>query len=246
MLKTLPGVFSRGRNARLGSAHRRLLSLTACFARGCAGGPRGAGVFGRFAPLGRPRQRCGLSRGRSCCIKAPDGVHSIQFRRLDPCALAPGCHARSLRHHGEHGSGIADDGALDLSVRIRLLPGVAVAAFRFSLSVAPHSPQLADGNDDVLLFLNPGSPGHADSAWMVRQRGLGGIRMRWCAPAIRLHGPERAGGHHQFSPPQLPGACCWHFPRERLLSQLADVDRALRRTWPTPCRCACSLGRRWR
>ena len=122
---------------------------------------------------------------------------------------------------------IADDGALDLSVRIRLLPGVAIAAFESSpLSVTRTAQQLADGNDDVLLFLNPGSPGHADSVWRVRQRGLGHQDEMVCAShsgCMALN--ERAGSasfHHPDSRCLLLA-----FPRERLLSQLADVDRAL-------------------
>ncbi len=123
---------------------------------------------------------------------------------------------------------ISDDGALDLSMRIRLLPGVAVAAFESSpLSVTRTARQLADGNDDVLLFLNPGGPGHTGSAWTVRQRGLGHQDEMVCATdsgCMALN--ERVGTtsfHH-------PNSRCLllAFPRERLLPQLADVDRALR------------------
>lgn len=86
---------------------------------------------------------------------------------------------------------------------------------------------MADGNDDVLLFLNPGGPGHTGSAWTVRQRGLGHGGEMVCAShsgCMALN--ERAGttSFHQASSRCLLLA----FPRERLLPQLADVDRALR------------------
>lgn len=123
---------------------------------------------------------------------------------------------------------IADDGALDLSVRIRLLPGVAVAAFESSpLSVTRTARQLADGNDDVLLFLNPGGPGHTGSAWTVRQRGLGhGDEMVCASHSGCMALNERVGTTSFYHPSSR--CLLLAFPRARLLPQLADVDRALR------------------
>lgn len=125
---------------------------------------------------------------------------------------------------------IANDGALNLSMRIRLLPGVSVAAVECSpLAVQRSARQLADGNDDVLLFLNPASPEPrgGDGGWVVRQRGLGqrGEISSTSAPGC-LALNERAGGI-DFHRPQ--SRCLLiAFPRERLLAQVADVDRALR------------------
>lgn len=125
---------------------------------------------------------------------------------------------------------IADNGGLSLSMRIRLLPGVSVAAVECSpLSVDRSARQLADGNDDVLLFLNPGNPGQraADGSWMVRQRGLGYQgEMASASGAGCLALNERAGGidfHASQSRCILIA-----FPRERLLPQLTNVDHALR------------------
>lgn len=147
--------------------------------------------------------------------------HYLSHERLD--AAREACTAMA-----NMAPDISDDGALDLSVRIRLLPGVAVAAFECSpLSVTRTAQQLADGNDDVLLFLNPGSPGNSGSAWTVRQRGLGHRGEMVCAShggCLALN--ERAGTtsfHHPSSRSLLLA-----FPRERLMPQIADVDRALR------------------
>ena len=125
---------------------------------------------------------------------------------------------------------IADDGNLSLSMRIRLLPGVAVAAVECSpLSVSRSDRQLGDGNDDMLLFLNPGSPleQRAGADWMVRQRGLGHRGEIVCTPnsgCFALN--ERAGRSEFYSP--LSKCLLIAFPRQRLLPDVADVDRALR------------------
>ncbi len=123
-----------------------------------------------------------------------------------------------------------DEGSLSLSMRIRLLPGVAVAAVNSSpMRVHRSTRQLADGNDDVLLFLNPGDfrQERGDGAWVVRQRGLGqrGELASASGPGcVALN--ERAGGIDFHAP---RSACLLiAFPRERLLPQVAAVDRVLR------------------
>ncbi|MGD9774371.1 hypothetical protein [Diaphorobacter sp.] len=93
---------------------------------------------------------------------------------------------------------IADDGMLRMAMRVRLLPGVSVAAVECSpLGVHRSARQLADGNDDALLFLNPGGPKQTggDGRWVVRQRGLG-LRgeMASASGAGCLALNERAGG----------------------------------------------------
>ena len=125
---------------------------------------------------------------------------------------------------------IANDGPLDLAMRIRLLPGVAVAAVECSpLSVERSGQQLADGNDDVLLFLNPGSPGAQGQAahWLVRQRGLGHSDEMLCTSGSGCFALNERAGRTEFHAPQSQCVLI-AFPRERLLPDIADVDRALR------------------
>ncbi|MGD9773076.1 helix-turn-helix transcriptional regulator [Diaphorobacter sp.] len=125
---------------------------------------------------------------------------------------------------------VTEDGALSLAMRIRLLPGVSVAAVECSpLGVHRSARQLADGNDDVLLFLNPGNPEQrgGDGAWVVRQRGLGQqgeIASVDGAGCLALN--ERAGGIDFHG---IQSKCVLiAFARERLLPQVDDVDRVLR------------------
>ena len=125
---------------------------------------------------------------------------------------------------------IANDGPLDLAMRIRLLPGMAVAAVECSpLSVERSGQQLADGNDDVLLFLNPGSPGAQGQAahWLVRQRGLGHSDEMLCTSGSGCFALNERAGRTEFHAPQSQCVLI-AFPRERLLPDIADVDRALR------------------
>ena len=125
---------------------------------------------------------------------------------------------------------IANDGALSLSMRIRLLPGVAVAAVECSpLSVQRSGRQLADGNDDVLLFLNPGSPEPRGRVgdWVVRQRGLGNRGEMACTSGSGCFALNERAGRTDFHAPQ--SRCLLiAFPRQRLLPDMADVDRAMR------------------
>lgn len=130
---------------------------------------------------------------------------------------------------------IEDGGALDLSVRIRLLPGVSVALFESSpIRVTRSAQQLADGNDDVLLFLNPGSPpGHAPSpAWTVRQHQLGEQGEAVCTSLSGCLALNERSGTTQF---HLPNSRCLllAFPRERLMPQIANIDHALRHNLPS-------------
>lgn len=125
---------------------------------------------------------------------------------------------------------VVDDGSLSLSMRIRLLPGVAVAAVECSpLRVHRSTRQLADGNDDVLLFLNPGNPGQegGDGNWVVRQRGLGQRGELASASGSGCVALNERAGDIDFHAPRS-GCLLIAFPRERLLPQVAAVDRVLR------------------
>ena len=122
---------------------------------------------------------------------------------------------------------ISDDGALDMSMRVRLLPGVSIASVECSaLSVSRSPRQLADGNDDVLLFLNPGSAGARNGGWVLRQQGE-----KACTGGSGYLGLNERAGRIDFHGPRT-GLLLIAFPRESLLPQVADVDRALRQSLP--------------
>lgn len=125
---------------------------------------------------------------------------------------------------------ILDASGLAMSMHVRLLPGVSIAAVECSaLSVSRSPGQLADGNDDVLLFLNPGGvrpAGAGRGGWVLRQQG----EMACTGGPGYLGLNERAGriDFHGATSALLLIA----FPRERLLAQVADVDRVLRQGLP--------------
>ncbi len=63
----------------------------------------------------------------------------------------------------------------DITARIRLLPGVSIAYVECSSLVAQRKPvNLADGNDDISLLLNPGGQG----GWESSQPSLGEVSCR--------------------------------------------------------------------
>ncbi len=125
---------------------------------------------------------------------------------------------------------ISDGGTLNMSMHVRLLPGVSIASVECSaLSVSRSPRQLADGNDDVLLFLNPGgtpAKGAGGSGWVLRQQG----EMACTGGPGYLGLNERAGriDFHGAS----SGLLLIAFPRESLLPQVADVDRVLHQSLP--------------
>lgn len=125
---------------------------------------------------------------------------------------------------------IVDDGNLSLSMRIHLLPGVSIASVECSpLSVNRTARQLGDGNDDMLLFFNPGNPqGKSDGGgWVVRQRGLGHHDEIVCTSNSGCFALNERPGCSEFYSP-LSKCLLIAFPRQRLLPDMADVDRALR------------------
>ncbi len=125
---------------------------------------------------------------------------------------------------------ISGAGDLDMSMRIRLLPGVSIASVEcssFSVSRSPR--QLADGNDDVLLFLNPAAVPRASGqgGWVMRQRG----DEMSCTGGPGYLGLNERPGRIDFHGARA-GVLLIAFPREHVLPHLADVDRALRQGLP--------------
>jgi len=125
---------------------------------------------------------------------------------------------------------ISGSGAPDMAMHVRLLPGVAIASVECSaLSVHRSPSQLADGNDDVLLFLNPGAAAPKQlqgGGWVLRQQddmactgGPGYLGLNERAGRFDFHGAKTA-------------LLLIAFPRAALLPQVADVDRALRQSLP--------------
>lgn len=125
---------------------------------------------------------------------------------------------------------IAGDSTPDMSMHVRLLPGVAIASVECSALRVQRSPQqLADGNDDVLLFLNPDATVASkarDSGWVLHQQG----EMACTSGPGYLGLNERAGriDFHGGNAQLLLIA----FPRASLLPQVADIDRALHQSLP--------------
>ncbi|WP_312759750.1 helix-turn-helix domain-containing protein [Pulveribacter sp.] len=124
---------------------------------------------------------------------------------------------------------ISGGDGLEMSMRIRLLPGVSIASVESSaLSVSRSPRQLADGNDDVLLFLNPADAPRAprQGGWVLRQRGE--------MPCTG--GPGYVGLNEQAGRIDFHGArasvLLIAFARQHVLPHVADVDRALRHSLP--------------
>lgn len=109
--------------------------------------------------------------------------------------------------------------APDISARIRLLPGVSIALVRTSTLIAQRGArQVADGNDDLSLLLNP----HGQGGWIARQReeiacdaGSGCLARNDQPGRVDFCGAET----HFLS---------IAFSRSLLEPMLADVDRASR------------------
>lgn len=91
--------------------------------------------------------------------------------------------------------------APDITARIRLLPGVSIAYVECSSLLAQRKTvNLADGNDDISLLLNPGGQG----GWESSQPSLGEANCRAGEGCLGFN--------------EIPGRVAFHGPRARFLS----------------------------
>ncbi|PAU76161.1 helix-turn-helix transcriptional regulator [Halomonas salipaludis] len=109
----------------------------------------------------------------------------------------------------------------DITIRMCLLPGVTVALAECStLKVTRGQAQLADGNDNISLLLNPGGPG----GWESHQRHL---RQLACPAGFGCVGFKDRPGLIDFHgrPGQRARFLSIDFPRALLGPRVADLDR---------------------
>lgn len=141
--------------------------------------------------------------------------HFLQRERMDAARDTYAAMA-SVVPHVERGA------QFDIDLRIRLLPGVSLAYAECAPMTVIRGPgQLADGNDDISLFFNPGGPG----AWGIQQRGPGDLQ---CAAGTGCVSMNEWSGRTDFHGPRARFLSIG-FSRERLLPLLADLDTSLRR-----------------
>ena len=115
---------------------------------------------------------------------------------------------------------------LDMRMRMRVLPGVSIGYAEGAAWCAQRSTRhiAHDGADNLALWLNPGNaPGcgwvaHQHGSEMPSTRSLGYLVQYGLPGDVHMHGAR--GRFLCLSFPQLP------------LSQLSDVDRALRQPLP--------------
>ncbi|HSH28188.1 MAG TPA: helix-turn-helix transcriptional regulator, partial [Wenzhouxiangella sp.] len=111
----------------------------------------------------------------------------------------------------------------DLTMQMRLMPGVSIVLAECSaLSVKRGRAQLADGNDNISLLLNPGGSG-----WASKQRHL---RHLTCPVGFGCVGFKDLPGVMDFHgrPGQPSRFLSLDFSRELLAPGVADLDRAAR------------------
>lgn len=110
----------------------------------------------------------------------------------------------------------------DIDLRIRLLPGISLAYAECAPMTVTRGPQqLADGNDDISLFFNPGGPG----GWGIQQRGPGDLI---CPAGTGCVSMNEWSGRTDFHGPRARFLSLG-FARDKLLPLLADLDHSLRR-----------------
>lgn len=105
-----------------------------------------------------------------------------------------------------------------VETRVRLLPGVSIARVTASsLHAARETPQVADGNDDITLLINPGGPG----GWLSHLQAHESLA---CTP-----GRARVVYNHQSGSVDFHGErvnfLSVAFSRAQLAPLLGDMDR---------------------